>query len=443
MTRRSPLLRPSRRGFLLSSAAMLGIPGVTLSRRSHAAPGDAKNLIVVLAVGGWDVTFCFDPKLSCGSGCFIEGPEVDQTANPSDEEAVQTFGNIPIVVNPLKRPAVSDFFERWGSRSHVVNGVWTGSIAHDPCRYRILSGTPDGTRPDLATITGYQHGGERPLGSVDLSGWSISGALAASSGRVGHNSQIKALLDRNTHFRAPASVPWTYPLYAPDAADEQAVAEYLEERTRALQARFEGRTGRSAQRVADLLESRDRATRFKEQGADILELLDVGEESRFFEQLSMAVDLVDQEVCRAVTIDTTFDWDTHDFNVDQHGYYQQLFGGLDQLMQRLEDLGHLDDTVVAVLSEMTRTPLRNSAGGKDHWGHTSAMLLGAVDGNRVSGGTDDYLESLPIDLETGELDDAGALNKYDNFIAGVLEMVGIDPEEWLPGVDPFRGAHPS
>ncbi len=436
-----------RRRFLLSSAALLGIPGVVLSRRASAAPGEAKNLIVVLAVGGWDVTFCFDPKLGCsapgGGTCFIQGPEVDETGQPDDVEAVQAFGNIPVVVNSFKRPAVGDFFARWGSRSHVVNGIWTGSIAHDPCRYRILTGTPDGTKPDLATITGYEHGGERPLGSVDLSGWSISGQLAASSGRVGHMSQIKALLDRETRFRAPASVPWTYPLFEPEKADEDAIAVFLEERTRAMQARFQGRDGRSAQRVADLLESRERARRFKEQGAGILDLLQLGEESLFYEQLGMAVDLIDQQVCRSVTIDTTYDWDTHDVNVSQHLYYQQLFTGLDQLMTRLEELGHLDDTVVAVMSEMTRTPLRNAAGGKDHWGHTSAMLLGAVRGNAVSGGTDHYLESLPVDLESGALDPSGELNKYDNLCAGVLELVGVDPDPWLPGVAPFRGAHRS
>ena len=437
----------NRRRFLLSTAALLGIPGVGLSRRATAAPGEAKNLIVVLAVGGWDVTFCFDPKLGCatpeGGACFIEGPEVDEGDRPDDVEAVQTFGNIPVVVNPFKRPAVADFFARWGRRAHVVNGIWTGSIAHDPCRYRVLTGTPDGTRPDLATITGYERGGDRPLGSVDLSGWSISGPLAASAGRVGHRSQIKALLDPDTHFRAPASVPWTYPLFEPTEADEQAIAAFLEERAQAMRGRFQGREGRSAQRVADLIESRARARRFQEQGAGILDLLELGAASRFYDQLEMAVDLVDQQVCRAVTVDTTYDWDTHDGNIRQHLSFQDLFVGLDQLMAKLERLGHLDDTVVAVLSEMTRTPLRNAAAGKDHWGHTSALLLGAVRGDAVSGGTDHFLESLPVDLESGALDPAGALNKYDNLCAGLLELVGVDPDPWLPGVAPFRGAHRS
>lgn len=435
-----------RRHFLLSAAATLGIPGIGFARSGATTGG--KNLIVLLAEGGWDVTFCFDPKLGCaqpdGSACFIEGPEVDEDPNdPDDRERVETFGNIPIITNPLKRPAVSEFFLNWHTHAHVINGIWTGSIAHDPCRYRLLTGTPDGTKPDLATITGFTNGGTRPLGSVDLSGWSISGPLAASSGRVGHKSQIKTLLDPETSFSAPRDKPYVYPLYQPDEAASSAIEAYVQERAASLQEHFGRLGGRSGQSLDQLFDSLDRSKRFTDQAAGILDSLKLGVESKFFDQLDMAVDLIDQQVCRSVTVDTTFDWDTHDINEFQHGYYDGLFGGLSHLMERLEEKGLLENTVVAVISEMTRTPLRNASSGKDHWGHTSAMLLGAVQGNRVSGATDHYLESRPVDLATGEVDDRGAYNKYDNFCAGVLELVDVDPEEWLPGVVPFRGAHPS
>ena len=38
------------------------------------------------------------------------------------------------------------------------------------------------------------------------------------------------------------------------------------------------------------------------------------------------------------------------------------------------------------------------------------------------------------------LDPAGAYCKYDNFAAGLLELVGVDPDPWVPGVVPWRGA---
>ena len=135
------------------------------------------------------------------------------------------------------------------------------------------------------------------------------------------------------------------------------------------------------------------------------------------------------------------DWDTHDINAAQHGHYESLFSGLDSLMADLDARGMLDDTVVVVISEMTRSPQLNGAGGKDHWGHTSAMLLGAVKGNMVSGATDELLESEPVDLDTGEVTESGQLNQYDNFVAGVLDMLEVDSDEWLPGVRPFKAAH--
>ena len=97
--------------------------------------------------------------------------------------------------------------------------------------------------------------------------------------------------------------------------------------------------------------------------------------------------------------------------------------------------------MVAVLSEMSRTPKRNDALGKDHWPHTSALLLGGpVRGGRVLGATDGLQESLPMDLATGAVDPAGTLLRYDNLAAGLLAMLDVDPGPWLPGSEPFLGA---
>ena len=48
----------------------------------------------------------------------------------------------------------------------------------------------------------------------------------------------------------------------------------------------------------------------------------------------------------------------------------------------------------------------------------------------------------PVLLRRGLPDEDGQLDQYDNFCAGLLELVGVDPGDWLPGVVPFRGAHP-
>lgn len=436
-----------RRQLLWSAAALLGGPRVAFGAGGGASSD--KHLIVVYAEGGWDVTYCFDPKLGCvdpsGHPCPIQGPEFDQDpGNPQDVEHVKLFGNIPIIANELKRPAVSAFFEQWHTRAHLVNGIFTGSIAHEPCRVRLFTGTADGSKPDLATISGFVQGGQLPLGTVDLSGWSMSGPLASSAGRLGYQSQITALIDEEAQFHAPSAFGVQYPLFTMDPADRTGVEAFVQSRISALRERFDDR-GQNTLAIDDLVTSLERGTRFRSEAATILQSLKIGKQASYGDQLVMAVDLIAAGMCHSVVIDTRQAFDTHAANSQQHGALDVTFSGLSALMDALEAQGMMDRVVVAVISEMTRTPLRNASGGKDHWGHTSAMLLGAVQGDRVSGHTSHLLESLPMDLRTGEPMPDGSsapLCKYDNFCAGVLDLVDVDPAEWLPGVDPFTAARP-
>ena len=96
--------------------------------------------------------------------------------------------------------------------------------------------------------------------------------------------------------------------------------------------------------------------------------------------------------------------------------------------------------MIVVLSEMTRTPRRNSDGGKDHWSSTSAMLIGGgLDGGKVIGATNSSLEPVGIDLNTGEPDSSESPLSYDQFTAGILHSIGADAEEWLPNVEVLHG----
>ncbi len=428
-------MRISRRALLVSGAA------AAAAGRAAWAQGTAgagpEYLVVVLAEGGWDVTFVFDDKLSSNT---IQGPEVDESPDdPDDREVRETHGGLSIVANPVKRPMVSEFFARWHDRVCIVNGLWMGSIAHDPCRFRILTGTQFGTRPDLASIIGAERGGDRPLGTVDLSGWSLNGSLAATAGRVGANSQLLPLIDPATTFTPTPAIGRPYPLYAPSDADRAEIRAYVEARARALQDRFGG-TSRNDQRLEDLFASVDRAERFRDQGREIIDDLTLGAQASLATQTRMAAALLADGLCSTVTIDSRKEWDTHDSNYLQHGHFDALFFGLDMLLDALGERGILDRTAVAVVSEMTRTPAINAALGKDHWGHTSAMLIGpGFRGDAMIGGTDDRLESLPVDYATGQVDPAGAYHKYENFAAGILEAFDVDPGKWLPGVEPFRG----
>ncbi|NCG20024.1 MAG: DUF1501 domain-containing protein [Rhodobacterales bacterium] len=425
--------RLSRREFLWSSAA-----SVSLAPVAHAAGTEkAKYLVVVVAEGGWDVTVLFDSKLHTSA---IDGPEQDlDPDNPLDSEDVQTFGGIIINVNEFKRPWTTAFFEKWHSKMAVINGVWMGSIAHDPCRFRILSGVMENTAPDLATIVGYVHGTELPLGSIDLSGWSMNGPLAASAGRIGTNSQIKPLIDPATNFNAPTFSDVQYPFFARSEQEHQDVAGYLSARNAQLR---EGRGGSTIndRRLDDFDISVLRADRIRNEATGILSDLTLGTPASLITQASIAASLLKNGLCRSVTLDSRRDWDTHEYNAAQHANFDALFVGLESLMTSLENEGILNETLVCVVSEMTRTPKLNGSLGKDHWGHTSALLMGAGirGGVQIGETTDTTLESKGIDYETGVISDASPYNKYENLCAGILEVLDVDPAEWFPAVDPFR-----
>ena len=351
---------------------------------------------------------------------------------------VRQFGNLPIMTNAAKRPSVTTFFENWFGQTTVVNGIWTGSIAHEPAQYRMLTGTSAGSNPDIAVIAGHVHGANLPLGSIDLSSLSYPGQLAPSTGRVGNRSQLKTLIDPDTAFPAPEALGVQYPQYLPTTDDQAAAQAYLQGRADRFRV---ARAGSENERAFDNLEESWQRARFFADEADVVrDTLDLGTSLGYRRNLQLSVDLIEAGICHTTVVSTDLGWDTHRGSTAQYGHFETTFHELNELVTRLSSKGMLDNTLVMVLSEMSRTPKYNSKGGKDHWPHTSAMLVGGgLSGNRLFGATDGLLESRRLDLATGDLTDSGEFNRYNNFHAGILEILDVDPGQFLPGITPFRG----
>jgi len=422
----------TRRSLLLGAAggaSILALPGIA---RGSGAP---KHLIMVFVGGGWDVTYSIDPKPGVAT---IDGPELDESPmNPFDREAVQTFGDVPVMVNDSKRAAVTQFFSQHADKTAVVNGIWVGSVAHQACAVRMLTGARSVGMPDVAMINAFTNGLDAPIPHMDIGNAGFVGEFAAFSGSTGTRNQLKAVLDRSTTIKGPVGSP-DYPLYVPSADDEAAVGDYLATRNAAFATGAAG-NARSEARVADYLESLTRAQALKDDQT-LADNLRYGEFANVLEQAALAVQVIDGGLCHSVAVDSGGAWDSHDDNNDQHGAYEDLFAGLNIMMAELERTGLMSNTVVAVMSEMTRTPKRNADGGKDHWPSTSAMLIGAgVGGGRVYGATDDNLDPVGVDLASGDSVQGGAPAQYDQFVAGILELVGVDPGDWLPDVEAYRG----
>ena len=424
----------SRRQLLLSSSAALLAPA---SVRGQTVVRRPKRLVYLFADGGWDTSYCIDPKPRTDR---IDGPWFDEDpTHPQDVEYTAQIGEYRIALNDHKRPSVTQFFQRYGLRCSVVSGIWTGAIAHDTSRVRILTGTTDANRPDLGTIVGASLGSDLALGCVDLSGLSLSGHLAASTGQVGFQSQIGTLLNPTTSFPRPKRLNDLYQVYTPNTDERAMLRAHLNRRTEQYGA-LRGDGGHNDQRIADRLESMQRADRFYEEGRVLLQELTPGKRPGLDLQIRLGVDLLKHDLCRSIVLETGQHWDSHDNNERQHEYFEDTFRGLNVLAEELDAKGLSEDTLVLVISEMSRTPLRNGRKGKDHWPHSSALLFGAgFQPGRLFGGTTDTLESQAMDLASGALFKGGSLLKYDNFAAGLLAGFDIDPGDWYPGVEPFTG----
>ncbi len=442
----------NRRQMLLGGAAAgLAAGALPVVARSQAAK--PTRLVIVRAGGGWDPTFCFEPRYSDGN---VDGPDVDETGAVGDEEEIRSFGGVELMANDFKRPSVTQFFENWMSRTAILNGIWTGSIAHEPATIRMLTGTADTRNADFGAIVGATYGNALPLGYVDISGYAFTGPLAASSGQLGFNAQIRNLVDAVPSYSAPgllAAEGVEYPMYL--APDQQQIRDFTlarSERYRQLPGRGLGSNG---VHLDDLVASLDRAARFKGEAVGILSaidpatglpMLDIGRSPSLTDSTTLAAELLHANLCTAVLLDSKQAFDTHSSNVQQHECYERLFYGLNALMDNLAAYDLVESTMVVVVSEMTRTPRLNDEGGKDHWAHATVMAVGGgVAGGRKYGGYNELIESLPVDYATGEPDPATGstqpLLKYDNLVAGFIEGMGIDSQEWLPNVTPFTAFH--
>jgi len=416
----------SRRQLLWSGigAATLGALGARSAAAGRRAPASTKRLLYVYVSGGWDPCYSFDPKTGVPG---IDGPHTDpSTGEAGDIESVATIHGHRVAVNEQRRPEVLRYFETWGPQTLSLVGVTIGGIAHYPNRLRLLTGGTDRTRPDLVALLGHHADISEPFGAIDLSGWSFQGPHGATLSRVGRTWQLDRLL-------SPGSEGLGAPL-SPDPAEDDLVEGFLRRRAAAHAA-----SRPDTRWPVDLSASVDRLEVLRDRRDELLPLFDRDPASAD-DNLDLAIDLLDGRWARAVMVDAQYYFDTHSDNADQSGLNDALFAALGRMMQRLTDRQMLDDTVVVVASEMTRSLQLNRFGGKDHWPLLATLVMGGgTVGGRTLGATDDRLAPVPVDLATGVLDPGGDIARYDQQFAGLLAHLGLDPAEHVPGVAPLGG----
>lgn len=415
----------SRRNLLVGGAATAGVGVLGMRSKAVAASGGGpKNLIIVMASGGWDTTYALDPKPGVSG---IDAPAGD----------IEEVGGIPIFTDP-SRPFARAFFDAHGAITTVVNGLTVQSLVHSDCAKRVLTGTPSDTAPDIGAIAAFELAQDLPAPYLVLGQTSYSGPYASIAARAGTANQIGTLLDPARAF--PTVDADFTPRFSPDMAEDELIREHILARAeRDKLAR--GAVGLNAGRYQDFIDSLARGDALAAAGefGDFDYTLDLNVQSQ------LALDVLDQDISRVVQMEMG-GFDTHNVNEQQTPLQESLFGGLAALIDELsvrDGAGSgsklIDETVVVVLSEMGRTPRLNENVGKDHWPVTSAMVIGGgTSGGRVLGATDDDSLSRAVDLQTGEVDPDGAQLDYTAFASGLLGLLGVEASDYLPEAEPFN-----
>ncbi|MBP6629466.1 MAG: DUF1501 domain-containing protein [Kofleriaceae bacterium] len=399
-----------------------GAPGPT-ARPGPRARGTSKRLLVVLASGGWDTTYVLDPKA---------GPDVDVPAG-----RVRRFGDLDLFVD-ASRPNVTAFFERYAARSAVVRGISLSSIAHGECLKRILTGTRVETSPDVAAIVAHDRGRDLPLPYLILGDQAFTGPYAVSAGRVGATNQLVTLLDPSKAFPIVGA---TGAAVRPSAHEQELLAAHAAARAERERA-TRGALGYNRRRVDDFVEALDRGEQLRGLAAGFGAR---GRALALTAQADLAIDVLRSGIAQTAMLNSRVGWDAHADITTQTASHETLYAGLQHLADALAaepgltaGSTMLDDTVVVVASEMSRTPKLNAGGGKDHWPVTSMLVFGGgVRGGRAYGATTRKGEAASIDLATGDVSTNGRALESKHVAAGVLSLCGVEPATYLPAAEVF------
>lgn len=409
----------SRRGFLASGAA--AAVGSGWSRRAHATARSDLRFVFVRIFGGWDTTRVFAGDLS--------NPQVDY----EDLSETGSLGDLHFVDHP-ERPGVRSFFETWQDRTVIVNGLVVPSVNHRICERLALTGGNAEANADWPTEIAHAQADRYSLPHVVAGGRSIPGQLGGSLVRVGDSGEVRQLLDGSVVALSDQPV----------APADARVSTLIDAATRTA---TQLRTG-GAGRRATLHRAYEQVLRRAEIMKDIGDAVRWDTAGTFSGQIDCAADVLSLGLSRCVTL--SFDrltWDSHEANDSkQHANFVDLFDGLHLLMDTLAatpgpvSASLVDDVVVVVISEMGRTPQRNAAKGKDHWAHTSALLLGpGLHGGRTVGGYDELFYGQTLDLDAAAVSASGRELTPELFGATLLELADVGPLGRLSEYSPIHG----
>jgi hypothetical protein len=416
----------NRRQLLALGSSSMLVPRPLLARGSSTVD---RKFLFIYCYGGWDTLMVFTPK--------FDAEYID-----TEDDATTAEANGITYVDHADRPSVASFFQNYGSRTCVINGVEVRSVTHERCQRMMFTGGSESANDDWPLLLASNGKGLYTAPHVVLSGPAFSVNYAANVVRSGEAGQIVELLDGTALDKSLLTVAGPSALGASreDAFLLARIREYS--RTHSDGARRFGQLYEQAMNNATVLASMGSTVNLDPEDGGCRR--DIAEDAR------CALNAFQAGVSRcALTKDNGWcstSWDTHANNDLQVRNYEETFGYLNSIMADLDSRegtagGSLaDEVTICVFSEMGRHP-QLSGGGRAHWTFTSVMLIGAgVRGGQVIGEMNDDFEGQPVDLATGEVTESGTALLPMHIGATLLAMGDVDYTEYLPDGAPLTAA---
>ena len=340
-----------------------------------------------------------------------------------EEAQLSMVSDLSYVSHP-DRPEVDTYFQDFTPQTAILNGIIVPNINHMICNRLLYTGSSTGTEPDWATRIARSTAQNYPLPHMLISGKAIGGLQSDLIVNVGENGQLQQLL--NGEILEHSDLPIT----PPSQTVENISNLYLE------QALKKAESHQNQAFLDSYSQALERIKLMKSLSSEIRWNTDGSEQS----QIDLTVDLLRSDLTRCITLEFyRLTFDSHEDNESkQSRNFAELFGFVHNLVNTLATtagLTHpslLDETTILVLSEMGRTPYQNGAKGKEHWYHTSGMLIGSgIQGGRVFGGYSDLFYGEPVDLSTGEVFGGGQEITPKVLGGTILALGDVDPVEEL------------
>ena len=414
----------SRRNLLKMAPCGLFLP----QRLIAAAPEVDRKFLFIFCNGGWDVTKVFTPE--------FDNKNVDM-----EEDANAVEANGITFVDHENRPSVTAFFEQYGDRTAVVNGMEVRSVTHERCRELVFTGYGDGATDDWPVSLAANAEVYYPVPHLVLSGPAFTNEYSSTVVRSGDSGQLSDLLDGSALDWADS--PTTAPSTTADELEEQFLKERIASYTAAAESHRGSRVGSLYGNAIDDLD----VLLSMSDTVDLAAGVD-GCRRDIANDCAVAFNAFEYELSRCVlTKDDGYcsmTWDTHSGNDYQDRHYEELFGFLLEAMEDLDSRTSssgtplADEVTIVLFSEMARHP-QLTGDGRAHWSYTSFVLIGAgVQGGQVVGELDENFFGKAIDLASGQVDeDNGTPLLPGNLGATLLKIAGLDEAELLPDYAPI------